>query len=177
MIGTGGAHVRFLAEQSGARVRLNSKEEAVLTQERIMTIVGAAEDCVKCVTLVLAKLLEDATVGSYQNMSASYSRSISLLTLSQSMGGMNLGGVTAGQTAHAEGSEMLSQSTVIQMSIPDNLIGNILGKKGNTIAEIQSLSGAKVTVSNRCVSMRTCLASNGDGASYCCWQRRFCPGN
>ena len=137
LIGKAGSHIKILSEQSGAKVRLNPKQEATYTVERVMIITGASEDCSKCISLVIAKLLEDATVGTYQNMTTSYSRLTSLVSQSMgnAMGAISLG---AGDTP-----------TTIQMEIPDSLIGNILGKKGATIAEIQSLSGAKVTVSAR----------------------------
>eukprot|EP01041_Mallomonas_annulata_P007555 gene7555-15488_t len=138
LIGRAGAHIKVLSEESGARVRLNPKQEAVHTVERVMIITGTPDDCSKCISLVLGKLLEDATVGTYQNMTTSYSR---MMNLAQSMGGVGGMPMPTG--------EAMSAPTTIQMEVPDTLIGNILGKKGSTIAEIQSLSGAKVTVSPR----------------------------
>lgn len=39
--------------------------------------------------------------------------------------------------------------TTITLAVPDELIGNILGKQGSTMREIISLSGANVVVSKR----------------------------
>lgn len=145
LIGRAGAHIKLLSEESGARVRLSPKQEATFTLERVMIITGNVEECSKCISLVIGKLLEDATVGTYHNMSTSYSRVLPMfhqqMAVSHDM--MGLG------HEHNGVSDTISASTTITMSIADHLIGNILGKKGQTIAEIQSLSGAKVSVSPR----------------------------
>jgi len=148
MIGAAGKHIKELAAQSGAKVRLNSKEEAEISRERIMTIIGSVDDICKCISLVVSKLLEDSTVGTYQNMSVLYTR--------PSMPLMQFGGAPVGQSTNgglplngAISAETLSATTVIQMSIPDDMIRYVIGKKGATISEIQSLSGAKVNVSGK----------------------------
>jgi len=145
MIGAAGKHIKELAAQSGAKVRLNSKEEAEISRERIMTIIGSVDDICKCISLVVSKLLEDSTVGTYQNMSVLYTRP-----------SMPFGGAPVGQSTNgglplngAISAETLSATTVIQMSIPDDMIRYVIGKKGATISEIQSLSGAKVNVSGK----------------------------
>lgn len=140
MIGRGGAHIKSLSDESGARVRLSPKEAGVLTMERVMTITGPAEACTKCISLVVGKLLEDATVGTYHNMSTSYTRALPIFQMSNGYEGSG-GGIA--------GSETVSASTTITMAIPDSVIGNVLGKKGAGITEIQALSGAKVKISPR----------------------------
>jgi predicted RNA-binding protein YlqC (UPF0109 family) len=49
----------------------------------------------------------------------------------------------------AGGADAISASTTISLAVPENLVGNILGKQGATMREIMSLSGAKVVVSPR----------------------------
>lgn len=147
LIGRAGAHIKLLSEESGARVRLSPKQDATFTLERIMIITGDVEECSKCISLVLGKLLEDATVGTYHNMSTSYSRVLPLLQQQLAVSGMTK---DLGLAHDLNGvSDTISASTTIQMAIPDHLIGNILGKRGQTISEIQALSGAKVSVSAR----------------------------
>ena len=47
--------------------------------------------------------------------------------------------------------ETLSANTTIELAVPDNAIGAVLGPQGTTLNEIISLSGAKVVVSKRYV--------------------------
>eukprot|EP00607_Mallomonas_marina_P007992 CAMPEP_0182416566 /NCGR_PEP_ID=MMETSP1167-20130531/913_1 /TAXON_ID=2988 /ORGANISM="Mallomonas Sp, Strain CCMP3275" /LENGTH=325 /DNA_ID=CAMNT_0024589465 /DNA_START=35 /DNA_END=1012 /DNA_ORIENTATION=- len=140
LIGKGGAHIKSLSEESGARVRLSPKSESVYTAERVMIITGVGEDCSKCISLVIGKLLEDATVGTYQNMTTSYSRFNAEVSLAAAAGAL------AGGSGGPDG---VTATTTIHMEVPDDMVGNLLGKRGATIAEIQSLSGAKVTVTPR----------------------------
>jgi len=51
------------------------------------------------------------------------------------------------------GAETLSANTVIELGVADHLVGAILGLQGQGIGEIISLSGAKVIVSKRSVSV------------------------
>lgn len=144
IIGKGGANMKILTEESGARLHLNPKNEATFTSERVMTITGTYETSSKCITLVITKLLEDATVGTYQNMTTSYSRLNAEAAMGMGMAAMPMMGVGRGMSP-----DSFTATTTIHMEVPDELIGNILGKRGATIAEIQSLSGAKVSVSPR----------------------------
>jgi hypothetical protein len=45
--------------------------------------------------------------------------------------------------------ETLSAFTTIELSVPENIIGGILGPQGSTLHEITTLSGAKITVAKR----------------------------
>lgn len=49
----------------------------------------------------------------------------------------------------SSGAETLSANTIIELAVPDNLVGAVLGIQGQGINEIISLSGAKITVSKR----------------------------
>jgi len=58
ILGQGGANIRSISEESGAILTMSSKEEALFTQERVLTIAGDTGRCIKCSHLVLAKLSE-----------------------------------------------------------------------------------------------------------------------
>jgi hypothetical protein len=45
--------------------------------------------------------------------------------------------------------ETLSAFTTIELSVPENIIGGILGPQGSTLHEITTLSGAKISVAKR----------------------------
>lgn len=103
-------------------------------------------------------MLEDPS-STYQNKSTSYGRLAATAsrspTTARSNGMIN-------DLALPLGAETLSATSTITLAgnfataflfnsflVPESLIGQILGKKGSTIREIQQLSGAKVVVSTR----------------------------
>eukprot|EP00601_Ochromonadales_sp_CCMP2298_P006878 CAMPEP_0173212852 /NCGR_PEP_ID=MMETSP1141-20130122/25049_1 /TAXON_ID=483371 /ORGANISM="non described non described, Strain CCMP2298" /LENGTH=278 /DNA_ID=CAMNT_0014139955 /DNA_START=60 /DNA_END=897 /DNA_ORIENTATION=+ len=108
ILGRGGANIRSLSEESGARVNMTSKDEALFTQERVITLVGTTASCIKCTNMILRKLEEPD-----------------------------------------ESPPTPAAETVITLSVPNELMGNIFGKQGATLREIISLSGARVSVSGR----------------------------
>lgn len=58
---------------SGARMSMTSKEEALFTQERILTVSGSAGQCKVCTSLVLAKLAAQEEVPPFLNKGTTYS--------------------------------------------------------------------------------------------------------
>jgi RNA-binding protein Nova len=172
LLGKGGSNIQATAEESGAAVNLNGKDEAMFTQERIMTISGALGSCVKATNLVLHKLDEPAEPIAYVYRGTTYSSphvngSAFVLPYGaaggygsnvpfgspgsgqgrkDSRGGANRGGQTSEQD---NGSALAQMETTITLNVPDELVGNILGKQGATMREIIAISRAKVTVSPR----------------------------
>jgi len=145
VLGRGGATLRSIAEESGAKVQMTSKEDAVFTQERILTISGTTGSCARCVTLILTKLGEDLEASQYANRGVTYAPQIPGFNQNRGPRGPN---GRNGNAAPAPAEDLIS-STKITLTVPDALIGNILGKQGSTMREIMSLSGAKITVSSR----------------------------
>lgn len=58
VLGKGGETIRAFAADSGARVAMSGKDEALFTQERIITIAGTVANCISCTDMVIAKLAE-----------------------------------------------------------------------------------------------------------------------
>jgi RNA-binding protein Nova len=162
ILGRGGSNLKSIAEESGAHVQLTSKEEAIFTHERVMTINGKTSECAKCVTLLLSKLQEDPEAAQYVNRSVTY--------VSQMGGGMmgmsspdyrssgsgrgpggprrsGGGGAPGIKSAGVPGLE--EATTVITLNVPDSLVGAIVGRNGSTMREIMGISGAKVELSAR----------------------------
>ena len=52
MSGRGGATIRSIADESGAKISMTSKDESIFTQERILSISGSKVSCIKCLTMV-----------------------------------------------------------------------------------------------------------------------------
>jgi RNA-binding protein Nova len=58
ILGKGGETIRSFATQSGARIAMSGKDEALFTQERIITVAGSVANCINCTDLVISKLAE-----------------------------------------------------------------------------------------------------------------------
>mmetsp|Transcript_21980 Transcript_21980/g.30193 ORF Transcript_21980/g.30193 Transcript_21980/m.30193 type:complete len:345 (-) Transcript_21980:308-1342(-) len=160
ILGRGGETIRAISTDTGAKIVMTSKEDALFTQERVLTISGGAGQCVRCVTAIVDRLDEQDEVAHFFNRGTTYS---SPLIRGGFMAGMGFGGGRGGRgrgrgegrgpgrgrlhtpTAPGDG----DPETNITISIPNELVGNIFGKQGATMREIISLSGAKVVVSGR----------------------------
>ena len=161
VLGKGGLTIKAIGDESGARVQMTSREESMFTQERVLTISGSALSCAKCVASVVAKLGEDPETNQFVNRGTTYSSQLNHIFGGANgpdrggRGGRGSGGPRGGRGGPGRGNQVDSagadvcSSTEIKLTIPDNLIGNILGKKGATMREIMSLSQAKVVVSPR----------------------------
>eukprot|EP01035_Chromulina_nebulosa_P019131 gene19131-24967_t len=164
IIGRGGSVIKAIAEESGAKVSVNSKDETNITNERIVFISGTAVQCINATSLVLAKLSEDLELAKYPTPGTKYPVSSQInrrvpTTIRNSAPIVNdrIVRPTASMIAVSDvapllssvGAATISASTTITLAVPDHLIGNIVGKQGVLLREIMSLSGAQVTVSNR----------------------------
>jgi len=172
ILGKGGETVRSITTDSGARLMMTSKEDALLTQERVITVSGEAGQCIKAVNLIISKLVEQEEMSSFVNKGTSYgSNTLSgnnYGALPMPMGGpqgrggnMNIyGGPGGGQKRsydqglgggglYTGNTEVDQAQTTITIAVPNDHVGHILGKQGMTLREITSLSGAKVNVSGR----------------------------
>jgi len=92
LIGRGGSNIKSIKEESGVSfIQLSQKEQdnnhtanaimsntaintAATTSERIITISGCFESCVKCVQLILEEMASNPEVSRYMNMTTSYSK-------------------------------------------------------------------------------------------------------
>lgn len=161
VLGKAGANIKKMAMDSGAKISMSTKEEALFTQERILTLTGTVGSCIRCTDMILAKLNEQHEVAQFVNRGTTYAS-----PLNHSMGGplngaakrvgpgvaprMGFEAPVPGQQGIIGGGDAAAVAdTTITLSVPDELIGNIFGKQGQTMREIISLSGAKVVVSAR----------------------------
>jgi KH domain len=71
VIGRSGAHIRAMAEHSGARVSLSQKIEGVT--ERVVTMSGQLGQCSRCLELLLQTLQKEPAVARFTNLTAVYS--------------------------------------------------------------------------------------------------------
>ena len=152
--GRGGATIRKLSIESGAKISMTSKDESIFTQERLLSITGTKTACVKCLSLVLSKLAEDTETNQFINKGTNYMTNISTYDYARiGIPGGRKGGPARGRgrggdmgRGRGRGSsdelpstdstafDDISASTTISMAVPELLIGNILGKNvSNTI--------------------------------------------
>jgi len=153
ILGKNGATIRSITEESGAKISMSSKEEALFTQERIITLTGEAGRCVKATDLILSKLAEQEEIPLFVNRGTTYTSpldtSFGLAAAPANARGTRTGPKSAERKIEGKSTEESVSDTTITLSIPNELVGNIFGKNGSTMREIISLSGAKVVVSPR----------------------------
>lgn len=152
ILGKGGSNIQAISEQSGANVGMSSKDEAIFTQERIMTITGTLASCVKASTLILNKLNEPADPVPFVNKGTTYTAT----HMQTPAFGMPFGGVFGGfvppgaygspansgrregragrkeqpgQAGENDRNVAAEVETTITFTVPDELVGNILGKQ------------------------------------------------
>eukprot|EP01038_Epipyxis_sp_PR26KG_P006795 gene6795-9308_t len=158
ILGRGGATIRSIAEESGARITMTSKEDAFFTQERVLTISGGAGQCIKGTDLILSKLSEQDEIIQFANRGTTYSSPLEATfgnqTFSLKDGRPGRGGDRSDRRPGGSGKKNGSSEdespiaeTTITLHVSNDAIGNVFGKAGVTMREIISLSGAKVEVS------------------------------
>lgn len=57
IVGKGGLTIRAIAEDSGVEVSIDSKDDAEITNERVMTLRGTVAGCMNCTFLILSRLI------------------------------------------------------------------------------------------------------------------------
>eukprot|EP01040_Poterioochromonas_malhamensis_P021056 gene21056-25310_t len=57
IVGKGGLTMRAIAEDSGVEVSIDSKDDAEVTNERVMTLRGTVAGCMNCTFLILSRLI------------------------------------------------------------------------------------------------------------------------
>jgi len=58
LLGKGGETLRGFSSQTSTRVTMSGKDEALFTQERIVTLAGTVGGCISCTDLILNRLYE-----------------------------------------------------------------------------------------------------------------------
>ncbi|XP_030896769.1 RNA-binding protein Nova-2 [Leptonychotes weddellii] len=157
IIGKGGATVKAVMEQSGAWVQLSQKPEGINLQERVVTVSGEPEQVHKAVSAIVQKVQEDPQSSSCLNISyanvagpvansnptgSPYARGGPLVAAAAAAGAA--GGFLTAEKLAAE-----SAKELVEIAVPENLVGAILGKGGKTLVEYQELTGARIQISKK----------------------------
>uniref|UniRef100_A0A8C5JWP6 NOVA alternative splicing regulator 2 n=1 Tax=Jaculus jaculus TaxID=51337 RepID=A0A8C5JWP6_JACJA len=144
IIGKGGATVKAVMEQSGAWVQLSQKPEGINLQERVVTVSGEPEQVHKAVSAIVQKVQEDPQSSSCLN--------ISYANVAGPVANSNPTGSPYASPADVLPAEKLaaeSAKELVEIAVPENLVGAILGKGGKTLVEYQELTGARIQISKK----------------------------
>jgi predicted RNA-binding protein YlqC (UPF0109 family) len=141
VIGKGGSKIRSFVEDSGADIKLSNQDRMLPgCNDRTLTITGSIDGVLRGVALVATTLCEDASYSTLIHRQSTYSVHSPLAA----------GGAPGGGDYGRRGrGGMKGDETSILVTIPDSLIGAVLGRGGRTIAEIQVASGCRIKVSDR----------------------------
>ena len=138
ILGKAGATIKNISGESGARIAMSTKEEALFTQERIITITGTVSQCISCTDLIITKLAEQEEVIPFANRGTTYSSPLTAsLGISSEEGKMGRGKRNGIRGDMRDSVPLKSRDvedlpvadTTITLSVPDDLIGNIFGKQ------------------------------------------------
>jgi hypothetical protein len=224
IVGKGGLTIRGIAEESGVEVSIDSKDDAELTNERMMTLRGTVAGCMNCTFLILSKLLtmgddfyynlngttysrrmiqggsssgnhyassssstararetiyrpstsaaqrmssrmvqltapgplfrqhsnSNSNTSTFHHSDSMQSRIVTKEPMSGALANLSSSSFDLGDPSLAAlPLSTISAYTTIELGVPDRAVGAIVGVQGATLAEIESLSGATVTISKR----------------------------
>jgi RNA-binding protein Nova len=163
VLGKEGATIRSYTEDSGAVIKVSPKDaQPPGVSDRVVTISGSLEQALRATALVVTRVTEEP---SYP---ASIPRPYSYAPAGAPMGGMAGGASPYVAAAAAMGlfaprgagtlgllggvaapASMGGASTTLTVAVPDEHVGAIIGRNGQTISEMQLVSGVSIKVSSR----------------------------
>lgn len=195
IIGKSGATIKYIGDQTGARIQVSQKNAETVPGERVIGITGSLEQVQAACAVIAAKVQEDPEHAlnnniSYSSLSVGGPRGLSNGSSGLSaLSGGGLGGLgfpnsgSAGSNAAANNilahaallsgsglgsnnpllnamghlgplglsssSSQIHSTATLELTVPDELIGAVLGKQGKTINEFMQYSGAKIQVSQK----------------------------
>ncbi|OWK10062.1 PCBP1, partial [Cervus elaphus hippelaphus] len=152
LIGKGGCKIKEIRESTGAQVQV-AGDMLPNSTERAITIAGVPQsvtECVKQICLVMLETLSQSPQGRvmtipYQPMPASSPSHFAMMH-----GGTGFAGIDS-SSPEVKGywaSLDASTQTTHELTIPNNLIGCIIGRQGANINEIRQMSGAQIKIAN-----------------------------
>lgn len=169
LIGKGGSKIKEIREVTGASVQVASDSLPGST-ERSVTVSGSKDAVTQCIYHICCVMLESPAKGTtvqYQPGRGGFSGGAMMGGRGEGRGPPNplagllgLGGSgasTLAAIASIAGSQIRrhdrgerddrDRESTYQMSVPNELIGSVIGKGGSKIAEIRQMSGAMIRIS------------------------------
>jgi len=143
VIGKGGAKIRSFVEDSRADIKLSNQDRMLPgCNDRTLTITGSLDCILRAVALVASTLAEDASYATLVRRQSTYSVQSPLAAMQMA------GGRRSGEYGRRPGGYREDETSIL-VTIPDALVGAVLGRGGRTVAEIQVASGCRIKVSDR----------------------------
>ncbi|XP_077958525.1 poly(rC)-binding protein 3-like isoform X6 [Gasterosteus aculeatus] len=144
LIGKGGSKIKEMRESTGAQVQV-AGDMLPNSTERAVTISGAPEAIIQCVKQICVVMLEAYTIqGQYAIPHPDLSK---LHQLAMQQTPFNPLGQTT-PAFPAAGLDASNQASTHELTIPNDLIGCIIGRQGTKINEIRQMSGAQIKIAN-----------------------------
>ncbi|XP_058635197.1 poly(rC)-binding protein 3 isoform X2 [Onychostoma macrolepis] len=168
LIGKGGSKIKEMRESTGAQVQV-AGDMLPNSTERAVTISGAPEAIIQCVKQICVVMLESPPKGAtipYRPKPATAPVIFSggqaytiqgqyaiphpdQLTKLHQLAMQQTPFTSLGQTTPAfPGVDASSQASTHELTIPNDLIGCIIGRQGTKINEIRQMSGAQIKIAN-----------------------------
>ncbi|XP_030637423.1 poly(rC)-binding protein 3 isoform X2 [Chanos chanos] len=167
LIGKGGSKIKEMRESTGAQVQV-AGDMLPNSTERAVTISGAPDAIIQCVKQICVVMLESPPKGAtipYRPKPASapvifsgaptytiqgqYAIPHPDLTKLHQLAMQQTPFTSLGQTTPAfPGVDASSQASTHELTIPNDLIGCIIGRQGTKINEIRQMSGAQIKIAN-----------------------------
>lgn len=161
LIGKGGCKIKEIRESTGAQVQV-AGDMLPNSTERAITIAGTPQSIIECVKQICVVMLESPPKGvtipyrpkpsgspvifaGGQSASAAISPQLTKLhQLAMQQSPFPIAPSNQGFT----GMDASAQTSSHEMTIPNDLIGCIIGRQGAKINEIRQMSGAQIKIAN-----------------------------
>ncbi|XP_062303111.1 poly(rC)-binding protein 3-like isoform X10 [Osmerus eperlanus] len=168
LIGKGGSKIKEMRESTGSQVQV-AGDMLPNSTERAVTISGAPEAIIQCVKQICVVMLESppkgATIpyrpkpastpvlfsgGQAYTIQGQYAIPHPDLTKLHQLAMQQTPFTPLGQTTPAfpAGLDASNQASTHELTIPNDLIGCIIGRQGTKINEIRQMSGAQIKIAN-----------------------------
>ncbi|XP_032297521.1 poly(rC)-binding protein 2 isoform X2 [Coturnix japonica] len=152
LIGKGGSKIKEIRESTGAQVQV-AGDMLPNSTERAITIAGIPQSIIECVKQICVVMLESPPKGvtiPYRPKPSSSPvifaggqlTKLHQLAMQQSHFPMSHG------NTGFSGLDASAQTTSHELTIPNDLIGCIIGRQGAKINEIRQMSGAQIKIAN-----------------------------
>uniref|UniRef100_A0A8C4ZEA2 Poly(rC) binding protein 2 n=1 Tax=Gadus morhua TaxID=8049 RepID=A0A8C4ZEA2_GADMO len=159
LIGKGGCKIKEIRESTGAQVQV-AGDMLPNSTERAITIAGIPQSIIECVKQICVVMLESppkgVTIpyrpkpsGSPVIFSGGQLTKLHQLAMQQSpfpIAPNNQG--FQGRQMNVSGMDASAQTGSHELTIPNDLIGCIIGRQGSKINEIRQMSGAQIKIAN-----------------------------
>ncbi|XP_033927287.1 poly(rC)-binding protein 2 isoform X8 [Melopsittacus undulatus] len=152
LIGKGGCKIKEIRESTGAQVQV-AGDMLPNSTERAITIAGIPQSIIECVKQICVVMLESPPKGvtiPYRPKPSSSPVIFAggqLTKLHQLAMQQTHFPITHGNTGFT-GLDASPQTTSHELTIPNDLIGCIIGRQGAKINEIRQMSGAQIKIAN-----------------------------